>query len=149
MIARDMVAVRLTQPCRAIVVASPPYLAAHDCPRTPADLARHNCIGFRLLASGAVYEWELQDGGKEVRLAVQGTVRISDPVYARELALAGVGIAYIFDPLVRDDLAAGRLVELMPEAAITEPGLFLYFPRRASEARKLRAFIDVVRAITR
>ena len=74
-------------------------------------------------------------------------MRVSDPVYARELALAGVGIAYVFEPLVRDDLDAGRLVDLLPRASIIEPGLFLYFPRRAAEARKLRAFIDVVRAV--
>ncbi len=75
-----------------------------------------------------------------------GTVRVSDPTYARELALAGLGIASVFEPLVHRDLVAGRLVELLPEAAITEPGLFLYFPRRAAEARKLRALLDVVRA---
>lgn len=149
MIAADMVAVRMTSPCRAIVVASPDYVASNGWPRSPADLDRHNCIGFRLLASGAIYEWDLLDGGKEVRVAVQGTARVSDPVYARDLALAGLGVAYVFEPLVRTDLAAGRLIELMPEAAITEPGLFVYFPRRATDARKVRAFIDVVRAVSR
>jgi DNA-binding transcriptional LysR family regulator len=63
------------------------------------------------------------------------------------LALAGIGIAYVFEPLVRSDVASGALVELLAEAAIEEPGLFLYFPRRASEARKLRVFIDVVREV--
>ena len=145
MIAQDMVAVRLTPPCRAIVVASPAYIAAHGQPRSVADLARHNCIGFRLIASGAVYDWELREHGKDVRVTVPGTVRVSDPTYARELALAGLGLAYVFEPLVHADLTSGRLVELLPAAAITEPGLFLYFPRRAAEARKLRALLDVIR----
>ncbi len=145
MIAQDMVAVRLTPPCRAIIVASPAYVSAHGQPTSIADLAQHNCIGFRLLASGAIYDWELLEHGKEVRAAVAGTVRVSDPTYARELALAGLGLAYVFEPLVHMDLQAGRLVELLPEFSITEPGLFLYFPRRAAEARKLRAFLDVVR----
>jgi DNA-binding transcriptional LysR family regulator len=147
MIAQDMVAVRLTPPCRAVMVASPSYVSARGQPTSVADLTRHNCIGFRLLASGAVYDWELQERGKEVRAAVAGTVRVSDPTYARELALAGLGVAYVFEPLVRADLVGGQLVELLPEAAITEPGLFLYFPRRAAEARKLRALLDVVREV--
>ena len=147
MIAQDMVAVRLTPPCRAIVVASPSYIAANGQPRSVADLARHNCIGFRMLASGAVYDWELREHGKDVRASVAGTVRVSDPTYARELALAGLGLAYVFEPLVQTDLTGGRLVELLPDSAIMEPGLFLYFPRRAAEARKLRALLDVVRGM--
>jgi DNA-binding transcriptional LysR family regulator len=70
---------------------------------------------------------------------------ISDPTYARELALAGVGIAYIFEPLVRAEIADGRLRAILPETAVEEPGLFLYYPRRASNAPKLRAFIEVAR----
>ncbi len=147
MIAQDMVAVRLTPPCRAIMVASPAYVAARGQPVSVADLARHNCIGFRLLASGAVYDWDLTEHGKDVRAVVAGTVRVSDPTYARELALAGLGVAYVFEPLVDLDIAEGQLVELLPEAAITEPGLFLYFPRQAAEARKVRALLDVVRGM--
>ena len=93
--------------------------------------------------------WELREHGKDVRAAVSGTVRVFDPTYARELALAGLGIAYVLEPLVRIDLIGGQLVELLPEAAIIEPGLFLYFPRRAAEARKLRALLDVVREVGR
>jgi DNA-binding transcriptional LysR family regulator len=147
MIARDMVAVRLTPPCRVIMVAAPSYVRERGQPASIADLTQHNCIGFRLLASGMVYDWELQEHGKAVRAAVGGTVRVSDPTYARQLALAGLGVAYVFEPLVELDLAEGRLVELLADAAITEPGLFLYFPRRAAEASKLRALLDVVRAM--
>ncbi|TIO28437.1 MAG: LysR family transcriptional regulator, partial [Mesorhizobium sp.] len=45
--------------------------------------------------------------------------------------------------------AAGRLVQILPKTAIEEPGLFLYFPRRASMAPKLRAFIDTAQEIGR
>jgi DNA-binding transcriptional LysR family regulator len=49
-----------------------------------------------------------------------------------------VGIAYIFQPLVRADLAEGRLVAVLSETAVEEPGLFVYFPKRESLAPKLR-----------
>lgn len=147
MIAQDMVAVRLTPPFRAIMIAAPAYLAAHGTPASIADLARHNCIGFRLLASGAIYAWDLDDGGKDVKIHVEGSVRVSDPTYARELALTGLGIAYVLEPLVAPDIVDGRLIELLPSHAVEEPGLFLYFPQRAARARKLRAFLDVVREV--
>ena len=145
MIAEDMVTVRLTRPFQSIMVASPAYLETHSKPRRIADLASHNCIGYRLLSSGAAYAWDLLDGGRQVTVTVNGSVRVTDPIYARDLAREGVGVAYLFEPLVREDLRDGRLVKVLPKAAIEEPGLFLYFPRHVSKAPKLRAFIDVVR----
>jgi DNA-binding transcriptional LysR family regulator len=145
MIGQDMVTVRLTRPFKAIMVASPAYLEAQPPLRTIADLARHNCIGYRLRSSGAIYAWDLQQDGRDVSVTVSGSVRVTDPLVARDLALQSVGIAYLFEPLVRAELAAGRLKQVLPAASVKEPGLFLYFPRHASQAPKLRAFIDVIR----
>ena len=147
MIAEDMIAIRLTPPFSAILVASPAYLAARGVPEAIGDLARHNCIGFRLLSTGAAYAWDLKQDGEDVSVQVGGTARITDPLAARDLALAGLGIAYIFEPLVQGELASRRLVQLIPEASFEEPGLYLYFPRGSAETPKLRAFIDTVKAI--
>jgi DNA-binding transcriptional LysR family regulator len=147
MIAQDMVTVRLTKPFKAIMVAAPAYLKTHAAPRSIADLAAHNCIGYRLLSSGAPYAWDLQDEGRDVSVSVNGSVRVTDPLYARDLAREGVGIAYLFEPLVREELRTRRLKQVLPAASIEEPGLFLYFPRYAAQAPKLRAFIDVARRV--
>lgn len=144
---QDMVTVRLTPPFKAIVVASPDYLARHGAPTEVRELAAHNCIGFRLLAAGGLYDWELREAGATVAVRTSGSAVITDATFARELALAGVGIAYIFEPLVREELRSGRLQQLLPEAAFEEPGLFLYFPRRAALAPKLRALIDAARSL--
>ena len=146
MIAEDMVAVRLTPPFQAILVASPDYLSTVGEPKTLAELQQMNCIGYRQASTGGTYKWDLADQGKDVALAVHGTVRVTDPLFALELALAGVGVAYLFEPLARHHIRADRLRWIMPEAAIEEPGLFLYFPRRATQAPKLRAFIDAAKA---
>jgi DNA-binding transcriptional LysR family regulator len=145
MVAEDMVAVRLTPPIKAIMVASPAYLAAHGVPAHVSDLQAHNCINYRQASTGGTYAWELRERGKDVTVAVRGTARVSDSLFAIDLALAGVGIAYLFEPLVTEHLRDGRLVPVLPKAAIEEPGLFLYFPRRGSEAPKLRALIEAVR----
>jgi DNA-binding transcriptional LysR family regulator len=147
MVAQDMVTVRLTKPFEAIMVAAPAFLKTHPAPRSIADLAEHNCIGYRLLSSGAAYAWDLQQEGRDVSVSVNGSVRVTDPLYARDLAREGVGIAYLFEPLVREDLRKSRLKQVLPAASIEEPGLFLYFPRYAAQAPKLRAFIDVGRRV--
>jgi DNA-binding transcriptional LysR family regulator len=149
MIAEDMVAVRLTPPFKAIMVASPSYLEAKGEPKTVSDLQQHNCIGYRLISSGAIYGWELLDEGRDVSVQVSGPVRVTDSVLARELALAGAGIAYLFEPLVRADIRERKLKWLLPKSSIEEPGLFLYFPRTASNMPKLRAFIEVAREVLR
>ena len=146
MIAEDMVAVRLTPPLKVIMVASPAYLARAGEPRAVAALREHACIGYRQLGSGAAYAWELLDDGRDVAVSVSGPARVTDPLAALDLAVAGVGIAYLFEHTARAALAAGRVRQVLPASAIEEPGLFLYFPRRAAEAPKLRAFIDLARA---
>lgn len=143
---QDMTIVRLTPPFKAMLVAAPRYLEARGEPTSLSDLTQHNCIGFRMPASGGLYEWDLRDGEKDVAVATRGTAIVTDSLTARDLAVAGVGVAYVFAPVVRADVETGRLRALLPDNAIEEDGLFLYFPRRAALAPKLRAFIDVARS---
>jgi DNA-binding transcriptional LysR family regulator len=143
---QDMVAVRLTPPFKAIMVASPAYLRARGTPATLRELGRHNCVGFRLLASGSLYEWDVMDGDRPVTVKTRGTAVLTDAMLARDLALAGAGIAYIFEPLVREDLREGRLQWVLPQAAHPEGGLFLYYPRRISMSPKLKALVEVARS---
>jgi DNA-binding transcriptional LysR family regulator len=146
---RDMIAVRLTQPFNAILAASRAYLDAKGTPKTIADLHGHNCIGYRFVGSGGIFEWELREGKKIATIKTSGTTLVTDGTHAVDLALAGVGITYTFEPLVRGYIREGRLKWLLPQTAVKQDGLFLYYPRRASMAPKLRAFIDVAKAVLR
>ncbi|KQY52625.1 LysR substrate-binding domain-containing protein [Lysobacter sp. Root494] len=145
MIAEDMVATRLTLPFKAIMVASPAYLALHGVPESLDAMFWHRCIGYRLISSGSLYAWDVQYAGRDMQLEVTGPARVTDPLFALELALAGLGIAYVFEPLAREAIRDGRLQWLLPDTAIDEPGLFAYYPRRASEVPKMRAFIAAAR----
>ena len=99
-------------------------------------------------ASGALYRWELFDAsGREVEVDVRGGLVVDDPLLARDAALDGLGLAYLFEPLVAPHAAAGRLEVVLPWAAIEEPGLFIYFPNRARDLPALRAFIDCARRV--
>lgn len=101
MIAQDMVAVRLTPPFSVVMAASPTYVGRRGRPTAIADLAGHNCIGYRLVRSGALYRWDLSEDGNDVSVETNGTAIVTDSLAAIDLALAGVGIIYVFEPLVR------------------------------------------------
>jgi DNA-binding transcriptional LysR family regulator len=144
-IERDMVQVRLTPPSRFVVAAAPSYLARQGTPQQPLDLLHHACISIRGSFSGARYAWELERGRKEWRVPVEGPVTTSDPELMRQLAVAGVGLLYAFEPQIADDLRQGRLRLVLEPFAAAVPGFFLYFPSRAQVSPALRAFVDVAR----
>lgn len=144
---RDMIAMRLTQPFKAVLVASPKYLEAKGSPKTIGDLLQHNCIGLRMTGSGGIFDWELMDGRKIRTIKTSGTALVTDSSHAVGLAAADVGIAFAIEPLVRRQIREGHLKWLLPQCAVEYDGLFLYYPRRASLAPKLRAFIDAAKTV--
>jgi DNA-binding transcriptional LysR family regulator len=144
-IQQDMVTTRLTPPFNIILVASRAYLDARGQPRSIADLHQHNCIRMRSLDSAGILDWELIDGKETVAVKTSGTSVVSGMMDAITLALVGIGIASVFEPMARRQLRDGSLKWLLPQTAVEHEGLFLYYPRRASLAPKLRAFIDVAK----
>ncbi|WP_227421749.1 LysR substrate-binding domain-containing protein [Pacificispira spongiicola] len=147
MVAEDMVAIRMTPPIRSLLVAAPSYLEKYGTPTCVADLQSHNCITYRKRKDGPIYDWTLMEDGGAVDLRVRGTFIVNEASYARQLVLDGVGIIYAYDRLVEDELADGSLVEVLPETRVEKPGLYLYYPQRASRTPKVRAFIDIAREI--
>jgi DNA-binding transcriptional LysR family regulator len=144
-IQQDMVTTRLTGSFKVILVASRDYLDARGTPASITDLHQHNCIGIRSVVSGAIFDWELIDRKKPTTMKTSGTALVTDMTEALSLALSGVGIAYVVEPLARRYLREASLEWLLPQAAVEHDGLFIYYPRRASLAPKLRAFIDVAK----
>lgn len=144
-IQQDMVTTKLTGSFKAILVASRDYLDVKGTPKSIADLYQHNCIGMRSVVSGVIFDWEMIDGKKTIAVKTSGTALVTDSTEALSLALASVGIAYVVEPVARRYLREGSLKWLLPQTAIEYDGLFLYYPKRASLAPKLRAFIDVAK----
>ncbi|MCP3142079.1 LysR family transcriptional regulator [Pyxidicoccus xibeiensis] len=146
-IERDMVQVRLYGACRFVVVGSPAYLARRGIPETPKDLLAHDCIGIRSTTTGAQYQWELDRGKQSWRIPVRGPIASNDGTLIREMAEAGLGLAYLFEPQLENELRRGSLrVVLEPYAGLV-PGLFLYFPSRAQVSPAMRAFVNLAREV--
>jgi len=146
---RDMVAVRLTRDIAWSVVGSPAYLDARGRPERPEDLTRHEAIRYRFPASGAIYRWEFERDGRALTVDPPGSLIVNDGDLLLAFARAGLGLAYVADIAVAAELASGALEPVLQPFLPRTPGLFLYFPRRAQDQPKLRAFIDVARAVLR
>lgn len=145
-LARDMIAFRITDNVRYIVVASPGYLERYSPPPTPADLRSHNCIRLRLSAGGFI-PWKFITQGKAAEVEVEGSLILDDPQLVVRAALDGIGIAYIDEDYVAPMIADGRLVRLLEEAVVpTTEGFFLYYPSRRQNSAALKALIDFLRA---
>jgi DNA-binding transcriptional LysR family regulator len=139
----DMVAVPLGRDERMVLVAAPSYLATRAAPEEPADLIGHDCVRLRL-PSGIVYRWEFERDGHPIVFDPVGRLTLDDGPLIREAALGGLGIAYVSYWEVGEDLAAGRLVQMLDAWTPPYPGLCLYYPGRRHVPAGLKALAALV-----
>lgn len=141
----EMVAVRISEPFRYLVVGSPAYLELHGTPKTLRDLARHTRIGMRMPRTEALYRWELEQRGRVVRLDPSSRIVTDGMRFAATLARRGLGLAYVDEPWVADDLARGDLVVVVPQLAAHASGLYLYYPQVSRRSPRVRALVRAAR----
>jgi DNA-binding transcriptional LysR family regulator len=144
-IAQDMVAVRIGPDMRMAAVASPSYFERHKAPRTPHDLAQHNCINLRFPTLGGLYAWEFEKGGRALNVRVEGQVIVNEVAIAREAALDGVGLAYLPEDYVRAEMQAGRLTRVLADWSPPFPGYHLYYPSRRQQSPAFSLLVQALR----
>jgi len=142
---QDMIAVRCGPDVRFAIVGSKHYFKSHPLPKAPADLSSHNCIRRRW-PSGAVYRWELERRAESLVIDVSGSLTLDNDDLILAAARAGVGLAYVTEASVAEDLAAGRLLRALEAWTPAYPGPRLYYSGHRHVPAALRAFIDIVRA---
>lgn len=143
-IPRDMVAIPFGPPLRFCIVGSPGYFAAHRKPKTPTDLGNHTCIRMRK-RSGGFHPWELERGGKELVVEVDGPLTLDSHALIVEAAVHGAGLAYLSEWGIQNELAEGSLVRVLREWLPPWPGLCLYYPSHRHVPASLRALIEVLK----
>lgn len=144
-IERDMIAVPIGPKLRMRIVAAPTYLASTRPLLHPSDLVSHPCLNLRTPTSGQPYRWELQRDDKRLEVDVTGPVLADDAVIVVAAALAGLGVAYLFEADIAAPLASGSLVSLFDDWTPAFAGYHIYFPSRRGVSPVLRAFLDYVR----
>lgn len=143
-LAGDMVAVPVGEPQRFVCVAAPSYLALRGVPQTPGELLAHACVSRRF-PGGQRYCWEFQSEGRPLTIEASGPLVLDDDELMIQTARDGAGIAYVYEAMVREDLAAGRLSVLLDAFSAPAGCFFLYYSGRRHLPMPLRAFVDFIR----
>jgi DNA-binding transcriptional LysR family regulator len=137
-------AVRLGE-SRRIVCAAPTYLSQRGTPQRPSDLQEHNCLIMRF-GSGLDREWHFVEGGRRNSQLVSGNRVANDGALVRNWCVQGYGIALKSHWDVKDDLVAGRLVELLATYAAPATSLQVLYTGGRSVPKRVRALIDSLSA---
>jgi DNA-binding transcriptional LysR family regulator len=123
-------------------VAAPQYLQERGSPKRMEDLASHAWIAFTLVP----HPWTLQtrDGKQSVRL--HRSIGTTSNAGGRALAVAGAGIFAAPSFGLEPDVAAGRLVRVLPNLKLPQVSLYVAWPGRGEPPSKTRAFIELAKA---
>jgi DNA-binding transcriptional LysR family regulator len=144
-IAQDMVAVRIGPDMRMAAVASPAYFSGRKPPRTPQDLALHNCINLRFPTRGGLYAWEFEKAGRALNVRVEGQFVVNDIALALQAALDGLGIAYLPEDYVRAEIEGRRLTRVLDSWCPPFPGYHLYYPSRRHQSPAFTLLVEALR----
>lgn len=129
---------RRVGPIYGRLVASPEYIDAHGAPETPNELIAHEAL------MKGTETWQFMDGDKSVTIRPQGRFKADSGTALVAAALAGLGIAYLPEGLVREELASGALVPIMPRYPIRPAGVFVVRPPGPHPARKVRVLTEML-----
>jgi DNA-binding transcriptional LysR family regulator len=138
-----MIAVRISPDMEMVVVGTPEHFRRYGFPQVPTDLAVHPCIAYQF-GDGSLYAWELNQDGKKITHRPQGQWVFADSYMEAKAAALGLGLAYVPEELVSEDLEQGKLIRVLQRYSQRLEGSFLYYPHR-NVSPALRAVIDTLR----
>jgi len=133
---------------RRVVVCTPAYLRNRPPPRTPSDLAAHNCLRYRRSGERVTWAFSRPDSEGTVEYLPQGDF-VANDVEALLLAVeAGLGIAMLPYWLVRDRIETGALEQLLEDhplaSTLQAAGIHFVYALNRRQSRKVHAFMDHV-----
>jgi DNA-binding transcriptional LysR family regulator len=123
-----------------MLVASPAYLKARGTPKTPADLASHDCI-FGPGNFGRE-SWSFNRNGTEVSVDVRGRIHTDSGPGAFASVMAGLGVAMVSSVMAGAEVKAGALVPLLRGYKLSPVDVHAVFPRGPRPSAKVRALVD-------
>lgn len=136
---------------RRVLCCHPSYLEGREPPAMPQDLAAHNCLRYRRSGERVVWSFgQLEHGerGETFDFLPQGDLAANDIEVLLSAALAGAGIAQLPNWLVRDALAEGQLVQLLPchpiASSLQAAGIHFVYALNRRKSRKVHAFMEFV-----
>ncbi|MHC3773821.1 LysR family transcriptional regulator [Pantoea agglomerans] len=134
---------------RTLLVASPAYLNEQGIPRTPQDLAQHNCLYYPRGVESPRWRFTTTADSEQVQIRIQGSFATNNSESIRDAALQGLGIAMLPDFSAREALAAGSLQQVLPAWQPVESfaaRLWIVRPWAAQVPRAVTTFTHWLRA---
>ena len=127
-----------------MLVATPGYLAVHGTPRTPADLATHDCIAGP--GNFGRDSWSFNRNGAEVSVDVRGRIATNSGPGLFASAMAGLGIAMVSTVMAGAEVKAGTLVQVLRSYKLPSVDVHAVFPGGPRPSAKVRALVDYLMA---
>jgi LysR family transcriptional regulator for bpeEF and oprC len=124
------------------IAAAPAYLAKHGRPKTPDDLAKHNCLAFASRDTRQTREWRFTVDGKEVTLTPNGSMSFSDGAALCDAAADGCGIGQLHNYYLDTEFARGRLIPVLEKFYPKADPISLVYPQTRHLTPNVRAFVD-------
>ncbi|QQD30190.1 LysR family transcriptional regulator [Pseudomonas simiae] len=143
---QDMIAVKLSDDIRMLVVATPEYLERQGVPEHPQDLLSHQSIGMRM-AHGGLYQWELERNGEKLQMNLPVRFIFNEMLAIKQAVVLGLGIGFISEWFIQEELASGALVPVLVPWCPSFGGLRLYYSGHRFVPPRLRALIDLAHAL--
>jgi DNA-binding transcriptional LysR family regulator len=144
-VGKDMIAVRIGPDISMAVVGAPSYFRKHPEPKRPQDLIDHNCINLRLPTLGALYAWEFEKSGRELKVRVEGQLTFNTSALMLDAALAGHGLCYVPEGLVEPHIARGRLKRVLADWCPPFSGYHLWYPSRRQSSAAFALVVEALR----
>lgn len=142
----DMIAQRLSPDIRWVVAGSAHYLERFGIPEHPNDLMRHRCLRIRL-GNGAMYDWEFEQQGQRLSIAVPGCITIDETRVGLSLARQGAGLMYAPEPAMMPLIENGEVIRVLDAWSSVGPGFHMYYPSHRQLPVGLRLLIDLIREL--
>jgi DNA-binding transcriptional LysR family regulator len=142
---KDMIAVRIGPDVSMAVVAAPGYFARHAAPSKPQDLTSHDCINVRLPTHGGLLPWDFKKGTRELNVRVEGQMTFNGFPQVVDAALAGMGLAFVLEDVVKPHIAEGRLLRVLEDWCEDFAGYHLYYPSRRQPSLAFSLVVDALR----
>jgi DNA-binding transcriptional LysR family regulator len=124
-----------------VICAAPAYIERRGMPRTPDDLAQHDCV--RLLEYADLSRWPFDSAGGLRTILIGGRHAANNAETVLQMGLAGLGIIRLVDVMVEAHLASGRLVAVLADCHHVDPvPLHVLMPRDKHRLPKVTAMVD-------
>ena len=144
-LAKEMIAVKISDPLRMVLVASPDYLKQRNEPKQIGDLDDHLLIGKKVSTQYGIESiWQFFDKGNTIEYHPACHFSINNQL-RKQATLDGLGISWIGYPDVQNELASGQLIELLSEYSIIYEPFYIYYPSRKGHSNVFKLVLDALK----